>query len=439
VAPAATPWRSIVRRRDPSYPEPMRQACLVGLLLVACGSPAEPQDAGTDAPDAGPPPVDAGPRILPDAGPPPAWLTDERILVPGVGVTNRTCTGGMVCPHSENTDLIHFDGGIVLVHRTAISQVLNHNCSLRFYRSDDGGASYQLMSFINGPTTATYPALGDRDLRDPSLFILPDGRLAFKALVRTETNSTRDTGVDTITVEATSTDGGHTWSQLTPIAPPTWSFWRVRQHAGVYYSAAYEDGDLSVRLFSSTDGETWTMGPLVYGVSEDTPLETELVFMPSGRLLALVRVDGNSTEYLGNAGRLRTIVCWASAPYDTFDCPQVLDGVRLDGPMAFFHGTRLFVIARKHYIETADRKRTTLYEIGGTLEGGPLTIIDHGDFPSAGDTSYAGAVDVDADHVAVTWYSSDLVEDAPWVRAIFGPTDIRAATIDFTQIDAPHP
>ncbi len=412
----------------------MRVAFVVALVLVSCGP-----SGGTDLPDAGSDggPLDSGRHDAGrDAGPPPAWLMDERILVPGVGVTNRTCTGGMVCPHSENTDLIHFAGGIVLVHRTAISQVLNHNCSLRFYRSDDGGASYQLMSVVDGPTTATYPALGDRDLRDPSLFVLPDGRLAFKALVRTETNSDRDSGVDSITVEATSSDGGHTWSPLTPVAPPRWSFWRVRERAGVYYAAAYEDGDLSVRLFSSTDGEAWTMGPEIYGVAADTPLETELVFMPSGRMLALVRVDGTDPELLGNIGRLRTIVCWSTAPYGTFACPQVLDGVRFDGHVAFFHGGRLFVVARRHFIETQDRKRTALFELGGTLEGGPLTVIDHGDFPSAGDTAYAGVADIDADHVAVTWYSSDVAQDAPWVRAIFGPTDIRAATIDFTRIDA---
>ena len=408
----------------------MRTAFALALILAGCGGGPVAVDGGS--PDGGAPTLDGGP----DAGPRPAWLMDERVLVPGVGVTNHTCTDGMVCPHSENTDLINFHGGIVLVHRTAMSQVLNHNCSLRFYRSDDGGRSYQLLSFINGPTTATYPALGDRDLRDPSLFVLPDGRLAFKALVRTETNSTRDSNVDTITVEASSTDGGHTWSALTPIAPPTWSFWRVRPHAGTYYSAAYADGDTSVSLFSSVNGEAWTQGAQIYGVAADTPLETELVFMPSGRMLALVRVDGTDAELLGNAGRLRTIVCWATAPYATFACPQVLDGVRFDGHVAFFHGGRLFVIARRHFIETQDRKRTALYELGGTLEGGPLTVIDHGDFPSAGDTAYAGAADIDADHVAVTWYSSDLVADAPWVRALFGPTDIRAATIDFRLIDA---
>ena len=156
--------------------------------------------------------------------------------------------------------------------------------------------------------------------------------------------------------------------------------------------------------------------------------------MPSGRMLALVRMDGTDDQLLGNVAPLRTKVCWAMPPYDTFSCRRRCTGVRLDGPVAFFHGSRLFVVARKQLIETRDRKRTTLYELGGTLEGGPLTITARGDFPSAGDTSYAGVADIDANHAEVSWYSSDVAEDAPWARAMFDATDIWHATIDFTKL-----
>jgi hypothetical protein len=391
-----------------------RAYVFVVLIAAACGG------GGSGSPDGGPP----------------AWLQDSKILVPGVGVLNSTCTGGMVCPHNENTDLFTYQGAIYLVHRTANSQVLNHNCSLRFYKSTDGGKTYQFLTSIDGPDASS--PFGMRDLRDPSLYETPDGKLAFKALIRMEITSTRDSGVDTITVGAQSSDGGMTWSALMPLVTvpgnDMWSFWRIKKENGVYYSAAYEDGDLAVKLFSSTDGLNFTPGATIYSVAADTPLETELVFMPSGRMLALVRMDGTDEELLGNVGRLRTKVCWAMPPYDTFDCPQELTGQRLDGPVAFFHNDRLFVVARKHFIEPRDRKRTTLFEIGGTLEGGPLTISDLGDFPSAGDTAYAGVADADADHVAVTWYSSDLVTDEPWARAIFEASDIRQATIDFTKI-----
>ncbi len=231
------------------------------------------------------------------------------------------------------------------------------------------------------------PAVNDRDLRDPCFYVI-DGKLAIKALTRTPSSLLRDTGVDTIAVGSISPDGGQTWSPLAPIGPETWSYWRIRDDAGgVHYAAAYEDGDQSVALFSSVDGTNWTHGAEIYGHAEDTPLETELVFMPSGKLLALVRMDGTDQELLGNVGRLRTKVCWASPPYTTWDCSRELDGVRLDGPVAFFHGSRLFVVARKHLIEDAMRKRTALYELTGDLDGGDLSIIEHHELPSAGDTS----------------------------------------------------
>jgi hypothetical protein len=218
-----------------------------------------------------------------------------------------------------------------------------------------------------------------------------------------------------------------------PVAPGGWSFWRVQEHAGTYYAAAYQDGDQSVVLYSSTDGVTWSAGPPIYTISADTPLETELVFMPSGRMLALVRMDGTDQELLGATGRLRTKVCWAEPPYASFDCPQEFTGERLDGPLALWWRGRLFVIARKH-LGADGRKRTALFEIGGQLEGGPLTIREWGELPSAGDTAYAGAAAIDPTRFAVTWYSTDLAYDESWVLAIFDASDIWTATIDLARL-----
>jgi len=362
------------------------------------------------------------------------WLVDPHVIVQGVGTNEQDCRT-LICPHNENTELIEFDDALYLVHRTARSQVLGPNSSLRVSRSDDGGVTWDLLSIIEAPQppgSVELPGDEGRDLRDPTFYVV-DGKLTIKALTRLPVNSTRDSNVDTITVSMTSEDGGLTWGPFVPIAPVTWSFWRVEEHEGSYYSAAYEDGDLSVVLYTSPDGVTWTAGPEIYGIAEDTPLETELVFMPSGRMMALVRMDGTDDELLGDMGRLRTAVCWSEPPYSTFDCPQVLDGQRLDGPAHFWHDGRLFVLARKHLPEF-DRKRTSLFEIGGELEGGPITITEHGELPSAGDTAYAGYADLDEDHGVVTWYSSDIPDDQSWVLAIFLPSDIWQATIDFGRL-----
>jgi hypothetical protein len=392
----------------------MRSPVLLVALAAACGgTSAGPTDAGPAGPDAGP----AGP----DAGPP--WLQAPAILVPGVGVANMECRDA-VCPHNENTDLFVFHGAIYLVHRTALSQILGPNSSLRVYKSTDGGGNFNLLAVL--------PAPDGRDLRDPCFYVA-GGKLAMKAVTRLPVVSARDSGVDTITV-GTISDEGTSWSPFAPLAPETWTFWRVREHAGVLYAAAYEDGDKSIKLFTSQDGMAWSAGPVIYDNAADTVLEAEIVFMPSGRMLVFFREDGTAAELYGNVGRLRTRVCWAEAPYTTFSCPQELSPYRLDGPVAFFHGSRLFVLARKHFIEPEDRKRTALYELGGNLEGGPLTITELGTVPSAGDTAYGGFADTDADHGVITWYSSDIAVDDPWSRALLDAADIWKAHIDFTKL-----
>jgi hypothetical protein len=356
------------------------------------------------------------------------WLRSPQIVVPS-DLQNQDCRTG-VCKHNENTDLTRWKGSIYFVHRTAGSQVLGPNSSLRVYRSRDDGRTFKLQAIIPAPI--------DRDIRDPSFYKVGE-RLYIKAITRLPGFALRDTGAGSISVETRSKDG-RKWSTPRPIGPEGWGFWRVVEHDGVYYSAAYQDGDLQVVLYRSTDGRNWMAGPPVYGVSADTPLETELVFSPSGkRMLALVRMDGNDSELFGNQGRLRTKVCWARKPYTTFSCPQELNGVRLDGPVAFYWGKRLFVIARKHLQGTDFHKRTALYEITGDLEGGPIGIREWGELPSAGDTSYAGVARLGRARFLATWYSSPVAEDPSWLVGFAGPTDIWQATLDLSRLPKPPP
>ncbi len=347
----------------------------------------------------------------------PSPIVEAHLLVDGYDEVNQDCRTGP-CVHDENTDLTVFEGATYLVHRTAESQVLGPNSSLRVYRSTDHGATWSAPTILPAPT--------DRDLRDPSFYVDATGALSLKAITRLPVNSTRDSDVDSITVRTSFVAGA--WQPLVPIGPEMWSFWRVKADTdGTLYAAAYADGDTSVKLFSSHDGITWTAGAMIYDRAEDTPLETELMFDAQG-LTAYVRMDGTDDEILGNAGRLRTKICTAKPPYTAFDCANELTGVRLDGPVGFDFAGRRFMIARKHLLEVAGRKRTALYEIAGT------TWKELGEFPSAGDTSYAGVAPIDdAGRFLVTYYSSNLAEDAPWARAMFGATDIWQATIDVTR------
>ncbi|HEY4179212.1 MAG TPA: sialidase family protein [Kofleriaceae bacterium] len=350
------------------------------------------------------------------------WLERSRVTVNGTDQTNEECRTGL-CVHDENTDLIKWGGHIYLVHRTAESQVLGPNSSLRISRTDDEGTTWTLLAIIPAPT--------DRDLRDPHFYLDDAGQLNIKAITRLPHTSARDSDVDSISVRTFSSDDGRTWSDLAPIGPPTWSFWRIRGDThGNLYSAAYEDGDKSVKLFSSEDGVTWTAGAMIYDVAEDTPLETELIF-DGDHLTALVRMDGLDNELYGSQGRLRTKVCTSDYPFASFTCAKELTGVRLDGPVAFEWDHRTFVVARKHFLEVANRKRTALYEL---VDDG---IVEHGELPSTGDTAYAGVAALGDDgRFLVSYYSSDIKIDGPWARALLGPTDIRQATIDLRDLPA---
>lgn len=392
----------------------------LALAIAGCSSSSPPSAPASTAADAG---LDEESANAPESpGNAPAWLSGTKRLVAGPDDTSLDCRT-RICRHNENTDLVTWKNAIWLVHRTAVSQVLGPNSALHVYRSTDDGASFTETARIEAPL--------DRDIRDPHFYVVGD-RLHLKALTRLPVLSERDSNVDTIAVEMHSDDGA-TWSAQTPIGPKGESFWRIKEHAGTQFTASYQDGDRAVTLFSSTDGLAWAKGAAVYSVAADTPLETELVFMPSGKLLALVRMDGTNDELLGDQGRLRTKICWADAPYASFTCPGEISGQRLDGPLAFFSGSRLFVVARKH-LQGTGKKRTSLFELTGDFAGGPLAIADRGDLPSAGDTSYAGVALRSDGKALVTWYSGRLQKDSIWLLGMIDVTNVWQGVIDLSKI-----
>src|SRR5262245_22271510 len=181
------------------------------------------------------------------------WLRQSRILVPA-DPTNTDCRS-VVCKHNENTDLTRWRGAVWLVHRTAESQIRGPNSSLRISRSTNAGRTFALQAII--------PADPGRDLRDPHFYRVGK-RLFINAITRLPGLTVRDTAVDSISVETHSTDGRH-WSPLRAIGPVRWSFWRVAERRGSYYAAAYDDGNQQVKLFRSSDGESWTACPQIDG------------------------------------------------------------------------------------------------------------------------------------------------------------------------------
>jgi len=78
-------------------------------------------------------------------------IFESHLLFDGFDETNLDCRTGP-CVHDENTDLTIYDGLTYLVHRTAESQVLGPNSSLRVYSSSDHGATW------SSPAISTFEA-----------------------------------------------------------------------------------------------------------------------------------------------------------------------------------------------------------------------------------------------------------------------------------------
>jgi hypothetical protein len=70
----------------------------------------------------------------------------------------------------------------------------------------------------------------------------------------------------------------------------------------------------------------------------------------------------------------------------------------------------------------------------GDPEDGPIGIVEHGELPSAGDTSYAGVARIRGSRFVTTWYSSPPAEDPSWLVGFGGRTDIWKAELDLSRL-----
>lgn len=321
--------------------------------------------------------------------------------------------------HNENTDLIRWHDKTYLVFRGGeTSQVGSPSARLKVWESSDLGDSWTMTAEIFMP---------ERDIRDPKLVIEGD-KLVIYAISRVPGPHVRDLAGLAWTVRTETTDGVHFSSPPVRIFDETWGFWRFTRHGGTLYATGYNDGDVQVGLFSSTDGVAWKKVSLIYDSQEDVPSEAELQFF-GDTAVSLVRLD-NGTSLLDEG---HTAICVSPPPYSAWDCHRKLDK-RLDGPNWFQHDGRQFVVARKHL--ERQRKRTAVYELRGRLDdpSASIELRELAELQSAGDTSYLGVLPLGGAQYLVSWYSSYLNDDPDWLTATFAPSNIWLAWLDFSRL-----
>lgn len=320
--------------------------------------------------------------------------------------------------HNSNTDLIAWNGGLLLAHAASPFHLGSTACRIVVRFSRDGREWKRLAEL----------AMPEQDIRDPKLALI-GGKLFLYALPNRGRAATPYG-----TVYSTSTDG-ETWTPFVAIDLPGWLLWRPKTRDGsIWYAGAYWHAHGRSALLSSRDGVQWSIVSILHeGQGND---ETDIELLADGRILATARLEVTPDAPFGNRAA-GTLLALAAPPYSEWTCAQS-NVTRLDGPALFQYGGRVYAVARhqpgrRHLLNELggafSRKRTALYLVE------PNRLVHLSDLPSAGDTSYAGVVLRDG-NLELSYYTSDISGDYPWLIGMFAPSDLRMARMSLAALES---
>lgn len=239
------------------------------------------------------------------------------------------------------------------------------------------------------------------------------------------------------------------WTFPRPVYKPGYVMWRFRSRGGIAYAGVYNGRRLydagrqpgEVRLLTSRDGYAWSPVSQEPQVTQAGAIEPEFEFDEEGNLVAVVRL-----ELTGGS-----LFCTASKE-DLSRWQAAYSPHKYDSSMMFRRGSEFFVIARRNVAGVYDhapswlpekartavnavfysltRKRTCLYR--ADLEH--TCLVPLFDFPSRGDTAFAGIAPVVEDQNAywVLNYSSPINGvDLPWLAGQLLPTCLYDTLLKF--------
>ena len=348
------------------------------------------------------------------------WLRPNQSRVhPALGASTwDAVTDGL---HNSNTDLIHHRGQFLLVHAASPYHMGSSDCRLVVRRSTDA-RRWEKLAELRMP---------GEDIRDPKFAVIA-GKLFLYALPNRGFYA-----VPYGTVYSTS-ETGEQWSPfervvLEGIEPEGWLFWRPKtRDQRTWYVPAYWNRHGRSILLQSQDGVRWKrVSEIWFGEGND---ETDIEWLPDGRLLATARLEVTPDRLLGNRDA-STLIATAAPPYERWSYHKSRV-TRLDGPALFAYDGRVYAVARyqagprgalTRLGGSFSRKRTSLFLVE------PERLVRLSDLPSAGDTSYAGVVLKD-DSLFASYYTSDIRRDYPWILGMVLPTDIRMAQVPLDRL-----
>lgn len=317
--------------------------------------------------------------------------------------------------HHSNTDLFRYRGQYLLAHATSPWHFASEKCKL-VIRSSQDGRQWNVLSEISIP---------GEDVRDPKLAKI-NGRLFLYFLANTNKFYAEPTGTSYCV-----SDDAVTWSEPKELSIKGWLLWRPKTMDGTtFHVPAYWWEHGKSVLFESTDGINWSETGQIY--SGDKNDETAISFRPDGSMVMTARLEVEPDRW-GYHPEAHTLIGVAPPPYTGWKLSRSYE-TRLDGPYLFQIGERTYACGRRHVGGASSmgsvwgRKRTSLYLVL------PDRLVFLSDLPSCGDTSYAGVV-IDGDNVLISYYTSLIGRDYPWLLGMLSKSSIEMARFKIEALE----
>ncbi len=326
--------------------------------------------------------------------------------------------------HNSNTDMIGWQGQFYIAYVSSPYHFGNDLSVLHVKRSGDMGRTWEEVEQFNPP---------GEDIRDPKFAVIGN-RLFIYALKNTSFVAEPYLSVYSYT------ENGNDWTDFQTVdGLDGWLFWRPKTQDGVtFYNAAYWWEHGKSVLLKSTDGIQWEIVSTIHEGGRND--ETEIEFLPDGRLLATARLEYGTGEGIFGDPRGSTLITVAEPPYTAWPAGVQSLVTRLDGPYIFSYHDRVYAIGRfqpnpgkagplTDQGSCLARKRTSIFEVRQT----GLAYLT--DLPSDGDTSYVGLV-LDGDTAYASYYTSPIDHDYAWILGMLSPSAVRMAKIDLNAMEA---
>jgi hypothetical protein len=377
-------------------------------------------------------------RVEPSAGLEPGSRPPRLLATGEVTAELAGVPGVRVQAANNNLDVIRHEGRTYLAFRSAPDHFANVEARLEVVSSADE------HHWVHETTVA----LGS-DLREPRLLSWRGELILHFAVLGRRRLHFEPRGMMAVRRTAAGS-----WTAPRDVYRPGFIPWRTKVMGGIPYMMAYGDGrhiyerdgvPLQVHWLTTEDGTTWQ--PVVPGhaaVMEGGGSEADFVVRADGSVIAVARNEA------GDASGWGSKICRgeAAAPAD-WRC--ITDPRKLDSPLLFEHGGRVYLVARRHLSGTgaydlhqrwlSDRLQTLTYQLDywrypkrcAVWEVDPQSLEVHWliDLPSRGDTCFPAVLNEDQDMVAIYNYSTPLdAPDIPWVVGQLGPTRIYRSVLD---------